>query len=86
MASSLIPNSVKVDRIRGETNYGGVSITASAKVDTGKVRVVIDVSFGDSVEPALRNWAGPFCWIFRPYLRANAREHKASRIKSKLLN
>lgn len=53
MASSLIPIAQKLNASTKETEYGGLSITATAKVDTAEVRVVIDVGFGDSVEPGL---------------------------------
>jgi hypothetical protein len=55
------PNSIKVDRVREEPDYGGLSIAASAKIDDAKVRVVIDAAFGDSVEPGLEKLACPFC-------------------------
>ncbi len=45
--------SVKVNRIREETEYGGLRITADALVDTAKARIVIDFAFGDAVEPGL---------------------------------
>jgi predicted nucleotidyltransferase component of viral defense system len=69
------PNSVKVDRIREETEYGGLRITATAKVDTAQVRVVIDIAFGDSVEPGLQEIDLPVLLDFpAPHLRAYARE------------
>jgi hypothetical protein len=48
------PKSIKIDRIREETEYGGLRITAMATVDTAKIRIVIDIAFGDSVEPGLQ--------------------------------
>jgi hypothetical protein len=68
-------NSVKVDRIREETDYGGLSITATAKVDTAEVRVAIYVAFGDSVEPALEKLGLPAGFSGK-YLRAYAGEHE----------
>ncbi|WP_128957008.1 nucleotidyl transferase AbiEii/AbiGii toxin family protein [Bradyrhizobium zhanjiangense] len=47
------PNSVKVNRIREETEYGGLRITADALVDTAKARIVIDIALGDAVESGL---------------------------------
>lgn len=47
------PNSVKVNRIREETEYGGLRITADALVDTAKARIIIDFAFGDAVESGL---------------------------------
>ncbi len=42
-----------VDRIRDEAEYGGLRIKTTANVDGAKVRVLIDVGFGDAVEPGL---------------------------------
>jgi predicted nucleotidyltransferase component of viral defense system len=68
-------DSVKVDRIREETEYGGLRITATAKVDTAQVRIVIDIAFGDSVEPGLQEMDLPVLLDFpAPHLRAYARE------------
>ncbi|WP_349629099.1 hypothetical protein [Bradyrhizobium sp. USDA 3458] len=47
-------NSVKVHRIREETECGGLRITANATIETAKIRIVIDIAFGDSVEPGLQ--------------------------------
>ncbi len=69
------PKSVKIDRIREETEYGGLRITAIAKVDTAQVRVVIDIAFGDSVEPGLQEMDLPVLLDFpAPHLRAYAKE------------
>lgn len=46
--------SVSVARICEELEYGGLRITAKATVDGARVPVVIDVAFGDSVEPGLQ--------------------------------
>lgn len=71
----LAPDSVKVERIREENEYGGLRITATAKVDTAQVRVVIDIAFGDSVEPGLQEMDLPVLLDFpAPHLRAYARE------------
>jgi predicted nucleotidyltransferase component of viral defense system len=68
-------DSVKVDRIREETEYGGLRIKATAKVDTAQVRIVIDIAFGDSVEPGLQEMDLPVLLDFpAPHLRAYARE------------
>ncbi|MCP3367707.1 hypothetical protein [Bradyrhizobium cajani] len=47
------PNSVKVNRIREKSEYGGLRISADALVDTAKARIVIDMAFGDAVEPGI---------------------------------
>jgi hypothetical protein len=46
-------SSVKIDRIREELDYGGLRITANATVDGARIRIVIDIAFGDAVEPGL---------------------------------
>jgi predicted nucleotidyltransferase component of viral defense system len=42
-----------VDRNREELEYGGLRITTFADLGGAKVRVVIDVGFGDAIEPGL---------------------------------
>jgi predicted nucleotidyltransferase component of viral defense system len=42
-----------VDRIRAEAEYGGLRLKTTATIDGARVRVVIDVGFGDSTEPGL---------------------------------
>jgi predicted nucleotidyltransferase component of viral defense system len=42
-----------VDRIRDETEYGGLRLKTIAVVDGARVRIIIDVGFGDSTEPGL---------------------------------
>jgi hypothetical protein len=69
------PASVKVERIREQTEYGGLRIFALAKVDTAEVRVTIDIAFGDSVEPGVQEMDLPVLLDFpAPHLRAYARE------------
>jgi predicted nucleotidyltransferase component of viral defense system len=69
------PKSIKIDRMREETEYGGLRITAMATVDTAKIRIVIDIAFGDSVEPGLKEMDLPVLLDFpAPHLRAYARE------------
>jgi predicted nucleotidyltransferase component of viral defense system len=46
--------SVRAERIREQTEYGGLRIMANATVDQAKVRVLIDVAFGDAIEPGLQ--------------------------------
>jgi predicted nucleotidyltransferase component of viral defense system len=65
------PDSVAIDRIREETEYGGLRITANATVDKAKVRLVIDIAFGDSAEPGLQEMDLPVLLDFpAPHLRA----------------
>ena len=42
-----------VDRIRDDAQYGGLRIKTAATVDGAKVRVLVDIGFGDAVEPGL---------------------------------
>jgi predicted nucleotidyltransferase component of viral defense system len=44
---------IVVDRIRDETEYGGLRIKTTAEVDGAKIRVLIDIGFGDATEPGL---------------------------------
>jgi hypothetical protein len=69
------PNSFTVDRIRDETEYGGVRIKGNATVDNARVRVVIDIAFGDAVEPGVQEIDLPVLLDFpAPKLRSYARE------------
>jgi predicted nucleotidyltransferase component of viral defense system len=63
--------SVRAERIREQTEYGGLRITANATVDRAKVRVLIDVAFGDAIEPGLQEIEMPAMLDFpAPRLRA----------------
>ncbi|WP_315838283.1 nucleotidyl transferase AbiEii/AbiGii toxin family protein [Bradyrhizobium prioriisuperbiae] len=44
---------MSVDRIREAAEYGGLRIKTIATVDGAKVRVLIDIGFGDAIEPGL---------------------------------
>src|SRR5690242_11156513 len=64
-------DSVEVDRIREELEYGGLRIKANATVDAARVRIVIDIGFGDAVEPGLGEIDLPVLLDFpAPHLRA----------------
>jgi predicted nucleotidyltransferase component of viral defense system len=66
---------VQIDRIREELEYGGLRIKTSATVDRARVRVVVDIGFGDAVEPGLVEMDLPVLLDFpAPHLRAYARE------------
>lgn len=68
-------DAVEVDRLREELEYGGLRIKTNATVDKARVRVVIDIGFGDSVEPGLAEMDLPVMLDFpAPHLRAYARE------------
>ena len=42
-----------IDRVREELEYGGLRIKTNATVDGARIRVLIDIGFGDAVEPGL---------------------------------
>jgi hypothetical protein len=66
---------IQIDRIREELEYGGLRIKTNATVDTARVRVLIDIGFGDAVEPGLAEMDLPVMLDFpAPHLRAYARE------------
>ena len=44
---------ITTDRTRDDAEYGGLRIKTTAIVDGAKVRVLIDIGFGDAVEPGL---------------------------------
>jgi predicted nucleotidyltransferase component of viral defense system len=64
-------NSIRVDHIREELEYGGLRIAANATVDGARIRVVIDIAFGDAVEPGLQEIDLPVLLDF-PSLRLRA--------------
>jgi len=64
-----------VDRIREETEYDGLRIKTKAAVDGARARVVIDIGFGDAIEPGLSEIELPVLLDQpAPHLRAYARE------------
>jgi predicted nucleotidyltransferase component of viral defense system len=68
-------DSVRGERIREQAEYGGLRITANAAVDQAKVRVLIDIAFGDATEPGLQEIDLPAMLEFpAPHLRAYAPE------------
>jgi predicted nucleotidyltransferase component of viral defense system len=64
-----------VDLVRGEPEEGGLRIKTNATVDRARLRVVIDIGFGDAIEPGLSEVELPVL-LDRPAprLRAYARE------------
>lgn len=68
-------DSLVVDRIREDAVYGGLRLKATAIVDGARVRVVVDIGFGDAVEPGLEELVLPVLLdLPAPRLRAYARE------------
>jgi predicted nucleotidyltransferase component of viral defense system len=44
---------LRIDRIREELEYGGLRVRTMAVVGGARVHVIVDIGFGDSVEPGL---------------------------------
>lgn len=42
---------LRVDRIREELEYGGLRLRTTAEISGAKIKVAIDIGFGDAVEP-----------------------------------
>jgi predicted nucleotidyltransferase component of viral defense system len=67
--------SLVVDRNRDELEYGGLRIKANATIDGARVRVVVDIGFGDAVEPEIKELDLPVLLDQpSPHLRAYPRE------------
>jgi Nucleotidyl transferase AbiEii toxin, Type IV TA system len=68
-------SSFEMDRIRNDTEYGGLRIKGNAGVDGARVRVLIDIAFGDATEPGLEETDLPVLLDFpAPRLRSYPRE------------
>ena len=68
-------DALHVDQIREQLKYGGLRLRTTAAVDGARVAVVVDIGFGDSVEPGLELIDYPVLLDFpAPTLRAYARE------------
>jgi predicted nucleotidyltransferase component of viral defense system len=64
-----------IDRIRDEAEYGGLRIKTNAVVDGARVRVIIDIGFGDATVPGLIETDLPVLLdLPAPRLRTYARE------------
>jgi len=64
-----------VDRLREEAEYNGLRIKTYANVDGARVRVLVDIGFGDAVEPGLQEMALPVLLDApAPRLRSYAKE------------
>ena len=46
-------NALAIDRQRDDMEYGGLRIKTIAMIAAARVRIVVDIGFGDSVEPGL---------------------------------
>lgn len=66
---------LRVGLIREELEYGGVRLRTSATVSGARIAVVVDIGFGDSIEPGLETIDYPVLLdLPAPKLRAYARE------------
>jgi predicted nucleotidyltransferase component of viral defense system len=66
---------LSIDRIREELEYGGLRIKTIANIGGARVRIVIDIGFGDAVEPAIAEQEMPVLLdLPSPRLRTYPRE------------
>src|SRR3546814_20824126 len=74
------PDSLRIDRIREDDRYGGVRLRTQAVLAGARIPVVIDIGFGDAIEPGLELLVYPALLDFpAPQLRAYARERSEER-------
>lgn len=69
------PESLCADRIREEFDYGGLRLRAIASIGGARINLIIDIGFGDALEPGAEVVSYPAMLDFpAPRLRAYARE------------
>lgn len=69
------PEQLRVDRIREALAYGGVRLRTGATIGGAKVPIVVDIGFGDALEPGAEEIDYPVLLDMPvPKLRAYARE------------
>lgn len=69
------PDTLRVDRIREEFDYGGLRLRAIASVGGARINLTIDIGFGDTLEPGAEVVDYPVMLdLPAPRLRAYARE------------
>lgn len=69
------PDTLRVDRIREELDYGGLRLRAISSVGGARINLTIDIGFGDALEPGAEVVDYPVMLDFQaPRLRAYARE------------
>lgn len=72
---TFLPDTVTVDSIREEQEYGGQRVTLQAKLGNAKIHLQIDVGFGDAVTPAVQHVELPSLLSMPPLqLRAYPKE------------
>jgi predicted nucleotidyltransferase component of viral defense system len=68
-------DALRIDRIREETEYGGLRLRTTADIGGARVAITIDIGFGDALEPGTESIDYPAMLDFPgPRLRAYARE------------
>ncbi|MEJ7670902.1 MAG: nucleotidyl transferase AbiEii/AbiGii toxin family protein [Casimicrobiaceae bacterium] len=66
---------LRVDLIRDELKYGGLRLRTTATLAGARITIVVDIGFGDAVEPGLEEIDLPVLLNFpMPHLRAYSRE------------
>ncbi len=69
------PDTLRVDRIREELDYGGLRLRALASVGGAHINLTIDIGFGDALEPGVEIVNYPVMLdLPAPRLRTYARE------------
>lgn len=69
------PDTLRVDRIREEAEYGGLRLRVIASVGGARIKLTIDVGFGDALEPGTEIIDYPVMLdLPAPRLRVYARE------------
>lgn len=69
------PDTLRVDRIREELEYGGLRLRSIASVDGAQINLMIDIGFGDALEQEAELVDYPVMLDFpAPRLRVYARE------------
>ena len=68
-------DALRVDLIREELEYGGLRLRTTSRLAGARITVVIDIGFGDAIEPGIEEINLPVLLDFpEPRLRAYARE------------
>lgn len=68
-------DALRLDRIREELEYGGLRLRTTASISGARVNLVIDIGFGDALEPGAEVLEYPTLLDFpAPRLRVYARE------------
>lgn len=77
------PDTLRVDRIREELNYGGLRLRAISSVSGARINLTIDIGFGDALEPGAEVVDYPSCSISPRRGCALMQERRSSPINCK---